>query len=185
MSWKSDAKKVAAGKWIRFDSSTPQHTLLFVGEPKKVEKESTLPGSKGEIYFQMSFPVEEDGESKILEPNKSLLTQLIEEDDEEDIIGAEFLIKCLNPEKKTQWKIRRIKSDISVATERAAKKKPEPEEEPEPEVIPDVEEQDAKAKEKFKTEVKKRARKAKKQEEDDILSPEERASVEEAKARDE
>lgn len=164
MSWKSDAKKVAAGKWIRFDSSTPQHTLLFVGEPKKVEKESTLPGSKGEIYFQMSFPVEEDGESKILEPNKSLLTQLIEEDDEEDIIGAEFLIKCLNPEKKTQWKIRRIKSDISVATERAAKKKPEPEEEPEPEVIPDVEEQDKKAKEKFKKEVAKRSKKAKEQE---------------------
>lgn len=164
MSWKSDAKKVAAGKWIRFDSSTPQHTLLFVGEPKKVEKESTLPGSKGEIYFQMSFPVEEDGESKILEPNKSLLTQLIEEDDEEDIIGAEFLVKCLNPEKKTQWKIRRIKSDISVATERAAKKKPEPEEEPEPEVIPDVEEQDKKAKEKFKKEVAKRSKKAKEQE---------------------
>jgi hypothetical protein len=164
MSWKADAKKVAAGKWIRFDSSTPQHTLLFVGEPKKVEKESTLPGSKGEIYFQMSFPVEEDGESKILEPNKSLLTQLIEEDDEEDIIGAEFLIKCLNPEKKTQWKIRRIKTEINAAIERAGAHPPARPAPAEPEAIPEAEEQDVKAKEKFKTEVKKRARKVKKQE---------------------
>jgi len=165
MSWKADAKKVAAGKWIRFDSATPQHTLIFVGEPKKVEKESTLPGSKGEIYFQMSFPVEEDGEAKILEPNKSLLTQLIEEDDEEDIIGAEFLIKCLNPEKKTQWKIRRIVSGLSAIKPKPAQAKAAEPEEPEPEAIPEAEEQDKKAKEKFKKEVQKRARKVKKQEE--------------------
>lgn len=165
MTWKTDAKRVAAGKWIRFDSTTPQHTLLFIGEPKKVEKESTLPNSKGEKYFQMSFPVEEDGEAKILEPNKSLLTQLIEEDDEEDIIGAEFLIKCLNPEKKTQWKIRRIVTGLSAVKPKPTQKEEEEQEEPEPEPIKEAEDQDKKAKEKFKKEVAKRAKKVKVQEE--------------------
>jgi len=165
MSWKDEARKVAAGKWIKFSSETPQHSLVFAGEPTKVEKTSTIPGQKGDTYFQMSFPVEEEGEPKLLEPNKSLLTQLLEEDDEEPIIGSELLIKCLNPEKKTQWKIRRIVSGLSAKQEWGGKKKPEPEPEPEPEAIPDVEEQDKKAKEKFKKEVAKRAKKAKVQEE--------------------
>src|SRR5574344_2340024 len=106
--WPKSAKKIAAGKWIRFDAQNPQHTLMFVGEPQVVEKVSQMGPNKGEKYSQMSFPVLLDGEEKILEPNSSLLTQIIEEDEEETIIGAELLIKCLNPEKKTQWKIRRI-----------------------------------------------------------------------------
>ena len=106
--WTKSAKKIAAGRWIRFDAQNPQYTLQFVGEPQVVEKVSQIGPSKGEKYSQMSFPVLLDGEEKILEPNRSLLTQLIEEDEEETIIGAELLIKCLNPEKKTQWKIRRI-----------------------------------------------------------------------------
>lgn len=108
MGWTKEAKKLAAGKWIRFDAANPQHVVTFIGEPSKVEKVSQMGPSKGEVYYQMSFPVLLEGDEKILEPNRSLLTQLIEEDEEQNIIGAEFLIKCLNPEKKTQWKLRRI-----------------------------------------------------------------------------
>lgn len=108
MGWTKEAKKLAAGKWIRFDAANPQHVVTFIGEPSKVEKVSQMGPSKGEVYYQMSFPVLLEGDEKILEPNRSLLTQLIEEDEEQSIIGAEFLIKCLNPEKKTQWKLRRI-----------------------------------------------------------------------------
>ena len=108
MGWTKEAKKLAAGKWIKFDAANPQHVVTFIGEPTKVEKISQMGPSKGEVYYQMSFPVLLEGDEKILEPNRSLLTQLIEEDEEQSIIGAEFLIKCLNPEKKTQWKLRRI-----------------------------------------------------------------------------
>ena len=163
--WTKSAKKIAAGKWIRFDVQNPQYTLVFVAEPQVVEKISQMGPSKGEKYNQMSFPVLLDGEEKILEPNRSLLTQLIEEEEEETIIGAELLIKCLNPEKKTQWKIRRIaprNDDIQTWTKQ---KKPEPEEEEE-----EVEEKkkpakDDKDKEKFMEGVKKtRAKRQKKEE---------------------
>ena len=123
-SWTVKAKKIAAGKWIRFDAANPQHTLTFVGEPEEVTKTSQQGPTKGETYKQMSFPVLLDGEEKILEPNKSLLTQLIEEDEEEPIIGAELLIKCLNPEKKTQWKIRRIAKGKDQITGYESKREP-------------------------------------------------------------
>lgn len=124
-SWTVKAKKIAAGKWIRFDAANPQHTLTFVGEPEEVTKISQQGPTKGETYKQMSFPVLLDGEEKILEPNKSLLTQLIEEDEEEPIIGSELLIKCLNPEKKTQWKIRRIAKGKDQITAYESKKEPD------------------------------------------------------------
>ena len=163
--WTKSAKKIAAGKWIRFDAENPQHTLMFVGEPQVVEKVSQMGPSKGEKYSQMSFPVLLDGEEKILEPNRSLLTQLIEEDEEETIIGAELLIKCLNPEKKTQWKIRRIAGSHDDTQTWKKQKKPEPEEEEEEEVEKKKTAQDSKDKEKFMEGVKKtRAKKAKKEE---------------------
>ena len=163
--WTKSAKKIAAGKWIRFDVQNPQYTLVFVAEPQIVEKISQMGPSKGEKYSQMSFPVLLDGEEKILEPNRSLLTQLIEEDEEETIIGAELLIKCLNPEKKTQWKIRRIAASNEDIQTWKKQKKPEPEEEEE-----EVEEKkkpakDDKDKEKFMEGVKKtRAKRQKKEE---------------------
>ena len=163
--WTKSAKKIAAGKWIRFDVQNPQYTLVFTAEPQVVEKISQMGPSKGEKYNQMSFPVLLDGEEKILEPNRSLLTQLIEEDEEETIIGAELLIKCLNPEKKTQWKIRRTAGshdDIKIWTKQ---NKPEPEEEEEEEAEEKKPAQDSKDKEKFMAEVKKRkVKKAKKEE---------------------
>ena len=163
--WTKSAKKIAAGKWIRFDAQNPQHTLMFVGEPQVVEKVSQMGPSKGEKYSQMSFPVLLDGEEKILEPNRSLLTQLIEEDEEETIIGAELLIKCLNPEKKTQWKIRRIAGSHDDTQTWKKQKKPEPEEEEEEEAEEKKPAQDSKDKEKFMEGVKKtRAKKAKKEE---------------------
>ena len=134
--WTKEAKKVAAGKWIRFDSQQPSHVLTFYAEPTKVTKVSQMGPTKGEEYTQMSFPVLLDGEEKVLEPNRSLLTQLIEEDEESPIIGAELLIKCLNPEKKTQWKIRRISGEgsgiESYRKPTPAAREEEPEEEPEP-----------------------------------------------------
>lgn len=163
--WTKSAKKIAAGKWIRFDAQNPQHTLMFVGEPQVVEKVSQMGPSKGEKYSQMSFPVLLDGEEKILEPNRSLLTQLIEEDEEETIIGAELLIKCLNPEKKTQWKIRRIAGSHDDIQTWKKQKKPKPEEEEEEEAEEKKPAQDSKDKEKFMEGVKKtRAKKAKKEE---------------------
>ena len=163
--WTKSAKKIAAGKWIRFDAQNPQYTLMFVGEPQVVEKVSQMGPSKGEKYNQMSFPVLLDGEEKILEPNRSLLTQLIEEDEEETIIGAELLIKCLNPEKKTQWKIRRIAGsheDIQTWKKQQKPAKEEEEEEEEEEKKPV---NDTKDKEKFMEGVKKtRAKKQKKEE---------------------
>lgn len=111
--------------------------------------------SKGEVYYQMSFPVLVEGDEKILEPNRSLLTQLIEEDEEQSIIGAEFLIKCLNPEKKTQWKLRRI-AGAGSGIESYHKPVPQPAEQAqEEETETDQEKEASKDKEKFMEEVKK------------------------------
>ena len=162
--WTVEAKKVAAGKWVRFDVANPIHTLTFLGEPEKVQKTSQQGPTAGEKYFQMSFPVLLDGEEKILEPNRSLLTQLIEEDEEETIIGAELMIKCLNPEKKTQWKIRRIAGSHEDIQTWKKQKKPAPEEEEEEEEKPVKKAQDSKDKEKFMEGVKKiKAKKPKKE----------------------
>ena len=153
--WTKEAKKLAAGKWIKFDAANPQHVVTFIGEPTKVEKVSQMGPSKGEVYFQMSFPVLLEGDEKILEPNRSLLTQLIEEDEEQSIIGAEFLIKCLNPEKKTQWKLRRI-AGAGSGIESYHKPAPQPAEtEQEEATTADNEEEIAKDKEKFMEGVKK------------------------------
>lgn len=163
--WTKSAKRIAAGRWVRFDSQNPQHTLLFLGEPTVVEKTSQMADSKGEKYNQMSFPVLLDGDEKLLEPNRSLLTQLIEEDEEETIIGCELLIKCLNPEKKTQWKIRRIAGNHSDIQTWKKQKKTEPEEEEEEEVEEKKPARDSEDKKKFMEGVKKtRAKKTKKEE---------------------
>ena len=165
MGWTTKAKKIAAGKWVRFDAATPQHVVTFIGEPEEVEKESQQGPTKGEKYKQMSFPVLVEGEEKKLEPNRSLLIQLIEEDEEQSIIGAEFLIKCLNPEKKTQWKLRRI-AGAGSGIESYHKPVPQPAEPAqEEETEADQEEEKSKDKEKFMREVKKtRAKKQKKPE---------------------
>lgn len=162
-SWTAKAKKIAAGKWIKFDSAQPQHILVFVGEPKEVEKTSQMGPTKGEVYYQMSFPVLEDGNERILEPNRSLLVQLIEEDEEESIIGAEFLIKCLNPEKRTQWKLKRI-AGVGSGIESYTKPAAQPAERAQPEETEAAQEEEAsKDKEKFMEEVKKvKAKKQKK-----------------------
>ena len=164
-SWTKAAKKIAAGKWVRFDAATPALTITFIGEPKEVEKVSQQGPTKGEHYTQMSFPVLVDGDERILEPNKSLLTQLIEEDEEEPIIGAELYIKCLNPEKKTQWKIKRIKTGIDN-TEQWKKQKPAEQEEDETEEQLDEKlSRDTKDKDKFMEGMKKhKEKKAKKEE---------------------
>lgn len=183
MSWQTEAKKVAAGKWVRFDATTSSHSLLFIANPKKVQKESTQKGREGEVYFQMSFPVQEDGEDRILEPNKSLLTQLLEEDADEQIIGRELLIKCLDPPTNRAWRIRPVGQGITKPTWTGKKEEPDEEEkstkyavdrqkderearkeapaDDEPPAIKEAPAQDDGGKEKFKTEVAKRTRKRK------------------------
>ena len=47
-SWTAKAKKIAAGKWVRFDAANPQMVVTFVGEPEEVEKESQQGPTKGE-----------------------------------------------------------------------------------------------------------------------------------------
>lgn len=172
MGWTKEAKKLAAGKWIKFDAANPQHVVTFIGEPTKVEKVSQMGPSKGEVYYQMSFPVLVEGDEKILEPNRSLLTQLIEEDEEQSIIGAEFLIKCLNPEKKTQWKLRRI-AGAGSGIESYHKPVPQPAEPAQEEETEPVKEVPAdKDKEKFMEGVKqtkaKKEKKAKKEAEPEV-----------------
>lgn len=164
MGWTKEAKKLAAGKWIKFDAANPQHVVTFIGEPTKVEKVSQMGPSKGEVYYQMSFPVLLDGDEKILEPNRSLLTQLIEEDEEQSIIGAEFLIKCLNPEKKTQWKLRRIAGSGSGIESYHKPKEPAGEEEHEEEAGSQDPNEKDKDKEKFMEEVEKKKAARKKKE---------------------
>jgi hypothetical protein len=115
MSWQDEAKKIAAGKWLRFEAQTPEHVVTFVGEPKKIEKEGTQGDNKGVKYWQMQFPVEVDDEPKFLEPNKSLLNQLLEEDHEESIIGATFRIKCINLTTKREWKVKRLGAQATVS----------------------------------------------------------------------
>ena len=164
MGWTTKAKKIAAGKWVRFDAATPQHVVTFIGEPEEVEKESQQGPTKGEKYKQMSFPVLVEGEEKKLEPNRSLLVQLIEEDEEEEIIGAEFLIKCLNPDKKTQWKLRRIAGTGSGIESYVKETKPAEEEENEQEANAQESEQEAKDKAKFMEAVEKKRTARKKKE---------------------
>ena len=164
MGWTKEAKKLAAGKWIKFDAANPQHVVTFIGEPTKVEKVSQMGPSKGEVYYQMSFPVLLDGDEKILEPNRSLLTQLIEEDEEQSIIGAEFLIKCLNPEKKTQWKLRRIAGSGSGIEAYNKPKEPDVEAEADAERETRPPAPDTKDKEKFMAEVEKKKAARKKKE---------------------
>lgn len=159
--WREKAKRIAAGKWVRFDAQTPQHTILFTAEPTEVIKTSQQGPSAGEKYRQMSFPVVVDGDERLLEPNKSLLTQLIAEDEEEAIIGQELVIKCLNPEKKTQWRIRRIAQSAAHIESYGKTKQEEPEDKgpapgnAAPEAVDDKEKQE------FLTKVKKAGRKQK------------------------
>ena len=147
MSWTKQAKKDAVGKWIKFDEDHSAWTCLFLGDPKIVEKVSTMGERKGEVYNAYEFPVEVEGEEKILSvTQRSLLRQLIEEEEEEPLPGRTLMIKCLDLKTKKEWKIREVKAEGSLET--------------------------WKGKEKPKTD------------NDDVLNPEERASVEEAKSKE-
>ena len=106
MSWQDKAKKIARGRWIKFDQAMPEHVLYFSTEPEEVEKTVQTGDRKGEKFRQMSFPVNEDGEKRILEPNRSLLAQLIEEDSIKPIIGRTLKIKCLDLKGMRNWSIR-------------------------------------------------------------------------------
>lgn len=163
MSWQSKAKKMARGKWVRFDANEPIHTILFTGEPQIVEKTSTIGNRKGEKYEQLSFPVEEDGEDRILEPNMSLLRLLLEEEEEEPIVGRKFKIKCLDVQNKREWKITEVAGD-GIKQSWAGEKKIITEEKPlekeeENTLVTKNEEKD-----KFMMQVKKRTKKLKAEE---------------------
>ena len=166
MSWQKSAKKLAAGRWVRFDADSPSVELTFLGEPQEVEKTASMGDRKGEKYKVMSFPVLVDGDEKILEPNNSLLNALLDEDGEEEIIGGTFLIKCLNLKSKREWKIRRMKSDEEGIESWKGQKEQEPTPNDEKKMIINEEEEEKKKKAKFMKDVeeKKKAKKQKKEE---------------------
>ena len=117
MGWTKQAKKDAVGKWIKFDEEHPAWTVLFMGDPKIVEKVSTMGERKGEVYNAYEFPVEVEGEEKILSvTQRSLLRQLIEEEEEEPLPGRTLMIKCLDLKTKKEWKIREVKAEGSLET---------------------------------------------------------------------
>jgi len=153
--WRKKAKKLTQGKWIRFDESTPKWIVTFVGEPTVVEKTAQSGPNAGEKYEVMSFPVEVNGEDKILEPNRSLLLVMSDEDEDDEIIGKTFLIKCLDLKNKRSWKMVEQEAPIS-----AKKNKPVKDEELDVESVQEEEEEpeveEEKAKKKFKAEVAKR-----------------------------
>ena len=163
--WRKQAKKLMTGKWLKFDAENPAWTVTFVGEPQVVEKTAQQGPNAGEVYQQMSFPVEVNGEPKLLEPNRSLLAYIMDEDSTEDIMGRTFLIKCLDLKGKRQWKM--IEQGRGVASQSwTGEKKPQAEaEEPEKpkkktRAAPD------KDKEKFKKEVAKKTAERKAQEDE-------------------
>ena len=174
--WRQQAKKMVQGKWLRFDAETPSHVVTFVAEPTEIEKTAQQGPQAGETYKQMSFPVEVDGEPRLLEPNRSLLKYIIEEDEEQDVVGRTFLIKCLDLKGKRQWKM--IEQGRGVTSQSwAGEKKPQTEvEEPEkpkkkPRATPD------KDKEKFKAEVEKKTKARKAQEEEAERETEENEDI--------
>jgi hypothetical protein len=127
MSWQQEAEGVAEGNWVKFTATKADRILTIVGEPTKKKKESTIQGKKGEFYYQMSFPVEIDGEEKLLEPNKSLLTLLLAEDRIEPIIGRPIRIICNDPETKKSWMIRPVADQRTVTRSWSGDEKREPE----------------------------------------------------------
>ena len=155
--WKSKAKKMMQGKWIRFDADTPAWTITFEGEPQVVEKTAQTGPNKGETYEQMSFPVSVDGEPKLLEPNRSLLAYIVDEDNQEDIIGRSFIIKCLDLKGKRQWKMTEVAGNKPSWTgkKKTPQEKPQETEEEKEEKKAAAEKKD---KEKFKREVAKRTK---------------------------
>ena len=161
--WKAKAKKMMQGKWIRFDAETPAWTVTFEDEPEVVTKTAQTGPNKGETYEQMSFPVSVEGEPKLLEPNRSLLAYIVDEDTQEDIIGRSFIIKCLDLKGKRQWKMTEGAGDKPNWT--GKKQSDKEEEKEEKEEKPKKKTADEKKdKEKFKKEVAKRT-KARKEEE--------------------
>ena len=164
MSWTKQAKKDAMGRWIKFDEEHPSWTMTFLGDPKRVEKTSTMGDRKGEIYYAYEFPVEVDGEEKILSATqRSLINQLAEEHDEEPLPGRTLMIKCLDLRTKREWKIREVKAEGSLETWKGKKEPKKEEEAQEKEETPNTDEK-KKDKEKFKKEVAKRTTARKKAE---------------------
>lgn len=164
MGWTKQAKKDAVGKWIKFDEEHPSWTCLFLGDPKIVEKVSTMGERKGEVYNAYEFPVEVEGEDKILSvTQRSLLRQLIEEEEEEPLPGRTLMIKCLDLKTKKEWKIREVKAEGSLETWKGKKEAKKEEDTTEDETAEKPPAED-KEKEKFKKEVAKRTSARKKTE---------------------
>lgn len=116
MNWQAKARKMSEGRWVKFDESNPSRIIKFLGEPETVTKTVQTGPRKGEQYEVLSFPVEVDGEEKILEPNRSLLLIMLEEDEEREIIGRTFKIKCLDPSTKRSWKMVELRDQLPAVS---------------------------------------------------------------------
>ena len=156
--WRKDAKKLMAGRWVRFDAETPEIIVTFEGEPQIVTKTAQTGNNKGEEYQQLSFPVSVDGEPKLLEPNRSLLAYIVEEDTQEEVIGRTFKIKCLDLKTKRQWKMTAVNDSTTQGWTGKKAQAQEEEEEKKPKANKKAKPKD-KDKEKFMEEVKKVSKK--------------------------
>lgn len=182
MSWTKQAKKDAVGKWLKFDEEHSSWTCLFLGDPQIVEKVSTMGDRKGEKYNAYEFPVEVDGEEKILSvTQRSLLRQLIEEEEEEPLPGRTLMIKCLDLKSKKEWKIREVKAEGSLETWKG-KKQTKEEPEPEEKQAENEDEEKKKDKAKFMQEVEKRKKAPKKQKKETTETTENATEEREAEA---
>ena len=116
MGWTKQAKKDAVGKWLKFDEEHPSWTMLFLGDPQVVEKVSTMGDRKGEKYNAYEFPVEVEGEEKILSvTQRSLLRQLIEEEEEEMFPDAAKELSAAEEDKLAKLFARRKPAELARA----------------------------------------------------------------------
>ena len=112
MTWQSKARELSEGKWIKFTPERNARTVTFLGEPDVKTMKSTFPPY--ENYDVMEFPVETEGRQKILSPPQGLLRLIIEEDEEESIMGRTFLIKMLLQGKTKIWKLKEVAGQRTI-----------------------------------------------------------------------
>jgi hypothetical protein len=109
VSWKDQARKDSQGKYIKLAKDGDVLEGMFLDEPTVEEKESNQGKNKGQIYKVYNFPVEVDGQEKIFSvTNKRLLRQIIEEDDDEPIVGRYLRIKQIGDPLHADFKIKEI-----------------------------------------------------------------------------
>lgn len=103
MSWQKKGREIAAGKRVDF-ADGEFHDIWFINEPREEVIEDR--DKKGEYKEVLIFDVEENGKKKELMPSPALLRALIEEDEDEPIVGRQLRIKKKGDGFQTRWTIK-------------------------------------------------------------------------------